>query len=56
MTTECGINRRQFLQRAALARTLLWWPRTNDDTSNRNDEISLVTWPHHLYKVKRWGT
>jgi murein DD-endopeptidase MepM/ murein hydrolase activator NlpD len=50
MTTECGIDRRQFLQRAALASTFPWWPQTNDDCSTGNDEITLGTWPHHLYK------
>ncbi len=50
MITECGIDRRQFLQRAALASTSPWWPQTNDDCSTGNDEITLGTWPHHLYK------
>ena len=50
MTTEYGIDRRQFLQHAAVASTSLWWHQTNDDSSKGNDEITLGTWPHRLYK------
>jgi len=44
------IDRREFLQQAAVVGTGLWLPQAKPDSSRGEYEITLGTWPHRIYK------
>ncbi len=48
MTSEVG--RREFLQQSALVTAGIRLPQTKQDSSRREYEITLGTWPHRIYK------
>jgi hypothetical protein len=50
MAMNHEIDRREFLQQAAVVGTGLWLPQARPDSSPGEHEISLGTWPHRIYK------
>src|SRR5215467_11679777 len=50
MATNHEIDRREFLQEAAVVGTGLWLPQARPDSSPGEHEITLGTWPHRIYK------
>jgi len=49
MKLNCKFDRRGFLKSSAVFTSALWLPKARQHASE-GSEITLATWPHHVYK------